>query len=123
MNSKKYLFQTHFTGDIVVPRPPPIKKNKMNLGLSLWKKHDCLHNVVAAQIDLYVKQLQEKLHEGSDGSTAIELNLYEQISKNIKIGSVRILVTVTTRFNDVNISVLFEDAAFLCSPKNFGRSI
>jgi hypothetical protein len=75
----------------------------MNLGLSLWKKHDCLHNVVAAQIDLYVKQLQEKLHEGSDGSTAIELNLYEQISKNIKIGSVRILVVVSTRFYDVKI--------------------
>ena len=77
----------HISGDLVVPRPPPIRRNKMHLSLNVWNKQAKLNKVVVSQIDLYVKQLQNQMNDSGDESAA-KMNLYEQISKNIKKGDV-----------------------------------
>ncbi|XP_053380719.1 uncharacterized protein LOC123547616 isoform X2 [Mercenaria mercenaria] len=74
-------------GNLVVPRPPPIRRQKMNVGQALWKKQDKLQDVVATQIDAYIRNIQTKLQDETSESSPTDLNLYDQISKNIKKGN------------------------------------
>ncbi|KAL4219616.1 Myblike DNAbinding domain-containing protein [Mactra antiquata] len=82
-NDYRRQLDDFIAGNIVVPRPVPLKNFKEKKMPSLWKKRTALMEVVQTQIDSYLNRIQSGALENT--GPGVQNNLYDEICKRIKM--------------------------------------